>query len=89
MFSGWSYSDSSLYSGCHGTQFCMVCHQAEDEACLLLCDSCDRGTHTYCCRPRLDGIPEGDWFCATCASSVRQGRGGGVSEVMVHSHSLL
>ena len=65
-----------FHSGCHGTQFCTVCHQAEDEACLLLCDSCDRGTHTYCCRPRLDGIPEGDWFCAACASSVREGRGG-------------
>ena len=31
-------------------QFCQVCHNGENESLLLLCDGCDKGTHTYCCK---------------------------------------
>jgi hypothetical protein len=50
--------------------FCTSCHKADDEANLLLCDGCDRGTHTYCCKPKLYTVPAGDWFCANCVSTV-------------------
>jgi len=36
---------------------------------LLLCDSCDRGFHTYCCTPPLEKIPEDDWFCLRCVAN--------------------
>ncbi|CAH2224385.1 bromodomain adjacent to zinc finger domain 2A [Pelobates cultripes] len=45
---------------------CLVCRKGDNDECLLLCDSCDRGCHTYCHRPRMAEIPEGDWFCPTC-----------------------
>ncbi len=35
------------------SQFCLVCHDRENESLLLLCDDCDRGTHTYCCKVSL------------------------------------
>lgn len=28
--------------------------------------------HTYCLRPPLPGVPEGDWFCPTCADKRRK-----------------
>ncbi|EOD07349.1 hypothetical protein EMIHUDRAFT_448575 [Emiliania huxleyi CCMP1516] len=45
---------------------CDMCGGAEDEAQLLMCDACDRATHTYCARPELPAVPSGDWFCASC-----------------------
>ena len=46
---------------------CGVCGRRDDEASLVLCDGCEAGAaHTYCLG--LDGVPEGDWFCAACAS---------------------
>eukprot|EP00951_Prasinocladus_malaysianus_P022989 scaffold194176_cov34-Prasinocladus_malaysianus.AAC.1 len=38
---------------------------------MLLCDGCDKGFHTFCLKPALQCIPEGDWFCGGCA----KGRG--------------
>lgn len=42
-------------------QNCQFCHSGENEDKLLLCDSCDKGYHTYCFKPRMEKIPEGDW----------------------------
>jgi hypothetical protein len=47
---------------------CQICCQDNNEAELLLCDICDRGYHTYCVRPKLSCIPEGDWYCYECIS---------------------
>ena len=33
---------------------------------FLLCDNCNLGFHTFCLEPKLDGIPDGSWFCPTC-----------------------
>lgn len=33
---------------------------------FLLCDECNKGFHTFCLVPKLDGIPDGAWFCPTC-----------------------
>lgn len=43
-------------------QNCQFCHSGDNEDKLLLCDSCDRGYHTYCFRPKMDNIPDGDWL---------------------------
>ncbi|XP_041860013.1 bromodomain adjacent to zinc finger domain protein 2A isoform X2 [Melanotaenia boesemani] len=47
---------------------CQVCRKGDNDECLLLCDSCDRGCHMYCLRPKITQVPEGDWFCPTCVS---------------------
>ena len=45
---------------------CMVCERPDDEQNMLVCD-CKRGYHIYCLNPPLDGVPEGDWLCPSCA----------------------
>lgn len=42
-------------------QNCQFCQSGENEDKLLLCDGCDRGYHTYCFKPQMEKIPEGDW----------------------------
>ncbi|XP_045155318.1 bromodomain adjacent to zinc finger domain protein 2B isoform X6 [Echinops telfairi] len=46
--------------------YCQVCRKGDNEELLLLCDGCDKGCHTYCHRPRITTIPDGDWFCPAC-----------------------
>ncbi|XP_076268643.1 bromodomain adjacent to zinc finger domain 2B toutatis isoform X4 [Rhynchophorus ferrugineus] len=45
---------------------CQFCHSGDNEDKLLLCDSCDRGYHTYCFKPKMENIPDGDWYCHEC-----------------------
>ncbi|KAI6652330.1 Bromodomain adjacent to zinc finger domain protein 1A-like [Oopsacas minuta] len=45
---------------------CKICRRGKDENCLLLCDKCDRGYHTFCLTPPLKFIPKTDWFCPDC-----------------------
>ncbi|CAN8253213.1 unnamed protein product [Cochlearia groenlandica] len=40
---------------------CAVCHYGGK---LILCDGCPAAFHANCLR--MQDIPEGDWFCATC-----------------------
>ena len=40
---------------------CQFCHGGDNENALLLCDGCDKGFHTYCFKPPITIIPEGDW----------------------------
>ena len=57
----------------HIFQFCQLCRKGDNEALLLLCDGCDKGFHTYCFKPKMETIPEGDWYCSVCVSKVRSG----------------
>uniref|UniRef100_A0A672I9U5 Bromodomain adjacent to zinc finger domain 2B n=1 Tax=Salarias fasciatus TaxID=181472 RepID=A0A672I9U5_SALFA len=45
---------------------CQLCQRGDNEDLLLLCDGCDKGCHTYCHKPKIITVPEGDWFCPTC-----------------------
>lgn len=45
---------------------CRFCRRKGADEYMLLCDGCDHGYHTYCLRPPLVNIPEGDWFCNDC-----------------------
>uniref|UniRef100_A0A336LQU0 CSON001452 protein n=1 Tax=Culicoides sonorensis TaxID=179676 RepID=A0A336LQU0_CULSO len=47
-------------------QNCQFCQSGENEDKLLLCDGCDRGYHTYCFKPQMTSVPEGDWYCYEC-----------------------
>ncbi|KAM6200662.1 bromodomain adjacent to zinc finger domain protein 2B isoform 5-T5 [Sarcoramphus papa] len=46
--------------------YCQICRKGDNEELLLLCDGCDKGCHTYCHRPKMTTIPDGDWFCPAC-----------------------
>ncbi|XP_048050653.1 bromodomain adjacent to zinc finger domain protein 2B isoform X1 [Megalobrama amblycephala] len=48
--------------------YCQICHKGDNEELLLLCDGCDKGCHTYCHKPKITTIPDGDWFCPACIS---------------------
>ncbi|KAF5739628.1 Methyl-CpG-binding domain-containing protein 9 putative isoform 1 [Tripterygium wilfordii] len=50
---------------------CKVCGIDKDDDSVLLCDKCDAEYHTYCLNPPLSRIPEGNWYCPSCASGVR------------------
>jgi len=56
---------------------CEVCGDPDDGEQMLLCDGCDRGWHMYCLEPKLDEVPEGDWFCPRCqtGNSAQPGQG--------------
>ncbi|XP_055998604.1 bromodomain adjacent to zinc finger domain protein 2B-like isoform X7 [Ostrea edulis] len=47
---------------------CQLCRRDDNEAELLLCDGCDQGYHTYCFKPKMENIPDGDWYCYECIS---------------------
>jgi len=47
---------------------CQICNRDDNEDKLLLCDSCDRGNHTYCFKPPMRKIPQGNWYCFVCIS---------------------
>ena len=42
---------------------CQICSSREDEAVMLLCDTCNKGYHTFCLTPALKGVPDGEWHC--------------------------
>jgi DNA invertase Pin-like site-specific DNA recombinase len=43
---------------------CTLCDSAENDHSMLLCDTCDKGFHTYCMN--LNKIPDGSWYCPKC-----------------------
>ncbi|XP_046750522.1 bromodomain adjacent to zinc finger domain protein 1A isoform X3 [Diprion similis] len=45
---------------------CRICRKRRDAENMLLCDGCNKGHHLYCLKPKLNAVPEGDWFCTTC-----------------------
>lgn len=52
--------------------FCEVCGGYDEEANLLLCDSCDHAYHTFCLQPPLSRVPTGEWHCPPCELRRRQ-----------------
>lgn len=51
---------------CSDCKVCEICRGPGNEDKLLFCDSCDRGTHTFCLKPPLARPPAGGWRCAEC-----------------------
>ena len=47
---------------CEHCKLCSVCATQDHEDLLVLCDLCDRATHTYCAIPKLKSIPSGIYF---------------------------
>uniref|UniRef100_A0A665UVF8 Bromodomain adjacent to zinc finger domain 2B n=1 Tax=Echeneis naucrates TaxID=173247 RepID=A0A665UVF8_ECHNA len=53
---------------------CQICHKGDNGELLLLCDGCDKGCHTYCHKPKITTVPDGDWFCPTCVTKFFGGK---------------
>ena len=71
---------------------CQFCHGGQDENALLLCDGCDKGYHTYCFKPAITKIPEGDWYCYECINKATGEKhclvcGGQEGDNMIHCTS--
>ena len=49
----------------HEGEGCRACGRDNDHANLLLCEACNDEYHTYCLKPPLQSVPEGDFFCGT------------------------
>lgn len=55
---------------------CEVCGSHERGDVMLICGDeggslgCGKGTHIDCCDPPLEAVPEEDWFCSKCRSSM-------------------
>jgi len=47
---------------------CEICRRSDREDRMLLCDGCDHGFHCECLTPRLNEIPEGNWYCQRCST---------------------
>lgn len=45
---------------------CEVCGSPDNSETMLLCDFCNRGTHTTCLEPPLSSVPAGTWLCSRC-----------------------
>lgn len=50
----------------HADTPCHLCGRPDRSEVMLLCERCNRGFHLDCLNPRLDAVPEGDWFYAEC-----------------------
>lgn len=37
-------------------------HSGEDNK-MLVCDTCDKGYHTFCLQPVMDAVPTNGWKC--------------------------
>jgi hypothetical protein len=70
-----------------GKIVCETCKKDSDDDNMLLCDGCDRGYHLYCLRPKLEGIPKGEWYCPVCRP--RGGRAVRKRAAAVRRHPLL
>jgi E3 ubiquitin-protein ligase UHRF1 len=50
---------------------CKVCFGKTQPQLLILCDRCNRETHTFCLHPPLTAVPEEDpWYCESCAQQL-------------------
>lgn len=46
------------------TRSCILfCRQPGDDNKMLVCDTCDKGYHTFCLRPVMSTIPKNGWKC--------------------------
>ncbi|XP_053552433.1 histone-lysine N-methyltransferase 2C, partial [Bombina bombina] len=40
-------------------------HSGDDNQ-MLVCDTCDKGYHTFCLQPVMDSVPTNGWKCKNC-----------------------
>lgn len=45
---------------------CAICQKDNRDDLLLICNGCSDTYHTFCLRPPLNAVPDGDWRCPCC-----------------------
>lgn len=45
---------------------CAICQKDHRDDQLLICNGCSDTYHTFCLKPPLSGVPDGDWRCPCC-----------------------
>ncbi|XP_063620870.1 lysine-specific demethylase 5-like [Cydia splendana] len=45
---------------------CAICQKDHRDDLLLICNGCSDTYHTFCLKPPLSTVPEGDWRCPCC-----------------------
>eukprot|EP00854_Cymbomonas_tetramitiformis_P014587 gene14587-biopygen15041 len=55
-----------------GSRACGVGRQADGEAEMSMCDTCNKGYHLWCLTPVLSEVPEGEWLCPRCSGTRMQ-----------------
>lgn len=50
---------------------CRICQSGLDEDQLLICSKCELSYHTYCLNPKIEKIPDDDWFCNNCLKKIK------------------
>jgi len=65
-------SDDSAGEESSGEGGCEICQKSKDEEKMLLCDYCDLAFHMYCLKPPITTIPEDDWYCDDCKTTLAQ-----------------
>ena len=68
-------SDSQTSDSISISLQCEFCKGTTDDTSMLVCDSCNKGYHTYCLCPALYAIPGGAWFCGDCGGETQTSPG--------------
>lgn len=58
--------DSIMWSRSAAKMNCVTCRSSKSPEYTLLCDECNKGYHTFCLKPKVKVIPEGNWYCPKC-----------------------
>uniref|UniRef100_A0A1Y1JUG4 Bromodomain adjacent to zinc finger domain protein 1A n=1 Tax=Photinus pyralis TaxID=7054 RepID=A0A1Y1JUG4_PHOPY len=45
---------------------CQVCRKQANAESMILCDSCNKGQHLFCFKPKLTAVPKDSWYCKDC-----------------------
>ncbi|XP_059046452.1 lysine-specific demethylase 5-like [Achroia grisella] len=45
---------------------CAICQKDNRDDLLLICNGCSDTYHTFCLKPPLNAVPDGDWRCPCC-----------------------
>jgi len=45
---------------------CCICGSPENPDKQILCDECDKVYHMDCLKPKMETLPENDWYCNDC-----------------------
>jgi len=70
---------------CPLCKMCDICNIPGDDDKIILCDGCDRGFHTFCLRPPLEELPEGDWLCDTCSNLIAKSKKENLKKKKTHN----
>ncbi|EPY88415.1 hypothetical protein CB1_000174005 [Camelus ferus] len=58
---------------CPECKVCQNCKQSGEDSKMLVCDTCDKGYHTFCLQPVMKSVPTNGWKCKNCRICVECG----------------